>query len=186
MALKTVHTSDLFGRYVEDEHELGRLVVREHPDFAAGELPVELEVLPEEVEKLAGEESQFVSLDYRVPGEPTARRLIVRLEDFNELAENGGMDDVLRSALAARQAAGRRRGRGRPRMEHGREWRERINYASPQHAGEPHRGRTTEAEKDYVRTHLDEVNERLEAQDLRPIDPNDPRTRERYGLGEAA
>jgi hypothetical protein len=38
----------------------------------------------------------------------------------------------------------------------------------------------------YVRNHLDEVNERLVAQGLRPIDPNDPRMRERYGLGEAA
>jgi hypothetical protein len=186
MAVKTVHTSDLSGRYVEDERELGRLVVREHPDFAAGELPVELEVLPDEVEKLAGEESQFVSLDYRAPGEPTARRLIVRLEDFNDLARNGGMDDVLRRAIAARPAPQRRRGRGRPRIEHGRERRERINYASPEHAGEPHRGRTTEAEKDYVRTHLDEVNDRLAAQGLRLIDPSDPRMGERYGLGEAA
>jgi hypothetical protein len=185
MALKTVHTSDLSGRYVEDERQLGRLVVREHPDFAAGELPVELEVLPDEVEKLAEEESQFVSLDYRAPGEPGARRLIVRLEDFNELAENGGMEDVLRSAIGARQAE-RRRGRGRPRTERGRERRERIDYASPEHAGEPHRGRTTEAEKEYVRAHLDEVNERLAAQGLRPIDPSDPRMRQRYGLGEAA
>jgi hypothetical protein len=63
MALKTVHTSDLSGRYIEDEGQLGRLVVREHPDLAAGELPVELEVLPDELEKLAGEESQFVGLD---------------------------------------------------------------------------------------------------------------------------
>jgi hypothetical protein len=52
-----------------------------------------------------------------------------------------------------------------------------LNIASPEHAGEPHRGRTTEAEKEYVRTHLDEVNERLAAKGLRPIDPNDPRMR---------
>jgi hypothetical protein len=189
MALKTVHTSDLSGRYIEDEGQLGRLVVREHPNLAAGELPVELEVLPDELEKLAGEESQFVGLDYYAPGEASPARLIVRLDEFNELAHNGGMDDVLRSAIRAqqrlREAPGRRRGRP-PRMERRREPRERINYASPEHAGEPHRGRTTEAEKEFVRTHLDEVNERLVAKGMRPIDPNDPRMRERYGLGEAA
>jgi hypothetical protein len=81
MALKTVHPSDLSGRYIEDEGQLRRLVVREHPDLTSSELPVELEVLPDEVEKLACEESQFLGLGYQVLGEPTPRRLIVRLEE---------------------------------------------------------------------------------------------------------
>ena len=59
---------------------------------------------------------------------------------------------------------------------------ERINYASPEHAGNPHRGRVTEAEREYVRTHLGEVNARLQAQGLRTIDPADSKMQERYGV----
>ena len=53
--------------------------------------------------------------------------------------------------------------------------------ATPQ---EPHRGRITEAEKSYVREHLDEVNKRLRGNDMRTIDASDPSMRERYGLLE--
>jgi hypothetical protein len=55
---------------------------------------------------------------------------------------------------------------------------------SPKHAGEPHRGRITEAEKSYVREHLDQVNKRLRGKGMRTIDANDPTMRERYGLLE--
>jgi hypothetical protein len=55
---------------------------------------------------------------------------------------------------------------------------------SPEHAGEPHRGRITEAEKSYVREHLDQVNKRLRGKGMRTIDANDPTMRERYGLLE--
>ena len=55
---------------------------------------------------------------------------------------------------------------------------------SPEHAGEPHRGRITEAEQAYVREHLDEVNKRLRGKGMRTIDPADPTMWERYGLAE--
>jgi hypothetical protein len=51
-----------------------------------------------------------------------------------------------------------------------------------EHTGEPHRGRITEAEKEPVRTHLDEINERLAERELREIDPGDPTMKERYNL----
>ena len=60
----------------------------------------------------------------------------------------------------------------------------KVEYASPEHAGEPHRGRITEAEKAYVREHLDQVNRRLRGKGMRTIDPADPTMRERYGLSE--
>ena len=47
MAVKVVHVSDISGREA-DEQELGKLVVHEHPDYAA--LPVTLEVLEQLVE----------------------------------------------------------------------------------------------------------------------------------------
>jgi hypothetical protein len=51
-----------------------------------------------------------------------------------------------------------------------------------EHAGEPHRGRITEAEKELVRKHLDQINTRLREAGLREIDPSDPTMRDRYGL----
>jgi hypothetical protein len=62
---------------------------------------------------------------------------------------------------------------------------ERIDYTSSEHAGEPHRGRITDAEKEYVRNNLEEVNARLERDGYRTIDPNDPKMAERYGLSPA-
>jgi hypothetical protein len=49
VATKVVHFSDLSGREAEEEGELGRLVVLEHPDI--GE-PATLEVFPDEVADL--------------------------------------------------------------------------------------------------------------------------------------
>jgi hypothetical protein len=66
--------------------------------------------------------------------------------------------------------------RGRRRTEG------KIDYSSPEYAGNPHRGRVTEAEAAYVRDHFDEVNERLSREGLRTLDHNDPKVRERYGL----
>lgn len=58
----------------------------------------------------------------------------------------------------------------------------RIDYSSPEYAGNPHRGRVTEAEAAYVREHFDEVNARLSREGLRLLDPADAKTKRRYGL----
>ena len=55
-----------------------------------------------------------------------------------------------------------------------------------EHAGKPHKGKTTDAEKQLVRDHLDEVNERLAAQGLRTISLTDPDHIERYALEQLA
>jgi hypothetical protein len=62
----------------------------------------------------------------------------------------------------------------------------RVNYATIEHAGEPHKGKTTDAEKQLVREHLDEINERLAANGLRTISLTDPEHVERYGLEDVA
>jgi len=90
---------------------------------------------------------------------------------------------ILSDALRAQQEAERPRGR-RGRRTTG-EKRPRKDYTSPEHAGEPHRGRITDEEKAYVQTHLDEVNARLADKGMRKIDPNDPDMAERYGLTPA-
>jgi hypothetical protein len=62
----------------------------------------------------------------------------------------------------------------------------RVNYATLEHAGEPHKGKTTDLEKQLVRDHLDEINDRLVAQGLRTISLADPEHVERYGLQDLA
>ena len=64
----------------------------------------------------------------------------------------------------------------------GRSGRVKVNYATLEHAGEPHRGRITEAEKELVRDNLDKVNRRLREDGMREIDPSDQTMRDRYGL----
>jgi hypothetical protein len=46
----------------------------------------------------------------------------------------------------------------------------------------PHQGHVSPAEAKYVREHLDEVNARREAAGKKPIDPANPKDKERYGF----
>jgi len=180
MAVKVVHVSDISGKEA-DEQSLGQLVVHEHPEYA--DLPVTLEVLPEEVEQLQGA-SRFVTVEWIAPGARRGERMVVSLDDFNLLAGAGVMESAVQDALIAKH-------RSRPRSSGtggggsasgGRSGRGKVNYATLEHAGEPHRGRITEAEKELVRKNLDQVNKRLREAGQREIDPSDQAMRDRYGL----
>ncbi len=59
---------------------------------------------------------------------------------------------------------------------------EKIDYASLEHAGEPHRGRVSPEEAKIVQENFDEVNKRLSEAGMRMIDPADAKMKERYGL----
>jgi hypothetical protein len=172
MAVKVVHVSDISGKEA-DEQELGKLVIHEHPDYA--DLPVTLEVLPEEVEGLSSS-NRFVTVEYFQPGARKGQRVTVGLDDFNLLANPGAMDSAIQDALIDKH-------RSRPRStgESGSR-RAKINYATLEHAGEPHRGRITEAEKEIVRNNLDKVNQRLRESGKREIVPHDSEMKQRYGL----
>ena len=184
MPIKTVRISHLSEAELPED-DYARLVVREHPEFT--DLPVTLEVHPDDIEdQLEGQAGQFVGLDYYAPGERSPRRVILPLADFNSLAKAKDMDQILADAIAEERRAREPRSRGRPRRGDGAPARARVDYSDPAHAGEPHRGRATEAEREYVRNHLDEVNQRLASQGLRQIDPNDKRMRTRYGLESPA
>ena len=63
---------------------------------------------------------------------------------------------------------------------------DRLDYATREHAGKPHKGKITDTEKQLVRDHLDEINERLAGQGLRAISLTDPEHVERYGLQDLA
>jgi hypothetical protein len=181
MAVKVVHVSDISGKEA-DEQSLGRLVVLDHPEYA--DLPVTLEVLPDEIESLEGA-SRFVTVEWIAPGARKGERMVVSLDDFNLLAGAGVMESAVQDALIAKHRSGRPRsgaaatGGG---SAAGRSGRGKVNYATLEHAGEPHRGRITEAEKELVRKNLDQVNRRLRDAGLREIDPSDQPMRDRYGL----
>ena len=182
MAVKVVHVSDISGKEA-DEQTLGRLVVHEHPEYA--DLPVTLEVLPEEVEQLQGA-SRFVTVEWIAPGARKGERMVVSLDDFNLLAGAGVMESAVQDALIAKHRSRPRSGGastgGGSTSGSGRSGRGKVNYATLEHAGEPHRGRITEAEKELVRKNLDQVNRRLRDAGLREIDPSDQAMRDRYGL----
>jgi hypothetical protein len=179
MAVKTVRVSDLSDRQA-DESELGKLIVRQHPDFTQ---VITLDVLPDEIGELPESET-YVELEFVQPGDSSGQRATLTVDQFNKLGGSKDMKAVLARALeeqrqtGAQEAPTPRRGRrgGATSM------RTKTNYASLEHAGEPHRGRITDAEKELVRNNLDKINKRLRDSGLREIDPNDPTMKERYGL----
>jgi hypothetical protein len=178
MAVKVVHVSDISGKEA-DEQSLGQLVVHEHPEYA--DLPVTLEVLPEEVSQLQGA-SRFVTVEWITPGARRGERMVVSLDDFNLLAGPGVMESAIQDALITKHRTRPRSGGGGGSASPGRSGRGKVNYATLEHAGEPHRGRITEAEKELVRKNLDQVNRRLRDAGQREIDASDQAMRDRYGL----
>lgn len=183
MARITVRVSDLSGRQIEDDQEATSLIV-EHPDFPE---PIGLDVLRDEVQSVLSDgTSRFVVLSVEDPENPNPQRYAVSLEEFDRLFQSGDSHNALEQALTSQQeeaersrsSRGRRGGR-RQQTERGSR-RNRVDYTSPEHAGEPHRGTISEAEAEIVRNNLDVVNERLRRNGHREIDPTDPEMAARY------
>jgi hypothetical protein len=173
---KTVRFSDLSGQLITDDEAPARIVVAEHPGLPAG--PVEIEALIAEAADIEKSGGQVALVDLYFPGDEQPRRVVLDVAEFDKLATDKPMSELLATARPARRA---------PRSATGSAGREdRTNYATIEHAGKPHKGKTTDAEKRLVREHLDEVNERLAAQNLRTISLADPEHVERYGLEELA
>jgi hypothetical protein len=179
MAVKTVRISDLSERQA-DESEFGKLIVRQHPDFTQ---VITLDVLPDEIGELPESET-YVEVEFVQPGDSSGQRATLTVDQFNKLGGSKDMKAILTRALEEQRQTGapeapsprrRRQGGATPS-------RSKTNYASLEHAGEPHRGRITDAEKELVRNNLDKINKRLREAGMREIDPNDTTMKERYGL----
>jgi hypothetical protein len=177
MGTRLFKVSDISGKVVENEGQLTQLTIESHPTY---EEQITLEVLPEEVEGKLPETRDFVAISYQAPGDLEPSRFLMSLADFNNLFQGADTDAILQRALSEQQEA-QEAGRGRTRTQRS-QTRTRINWASPEHAGEPHRGTISEAERIYVQEHLDEVNARLREQGMREIDPTDLTMIERYGF----
>jgi hypothetical protein len=173
---KTVRFSDLSGQLILEDSAPARIVVCEHPEL--GDNPVEIEALCDEARAIEQAGVEVAVLDLYYPGEDQPRRVAVEADAFDRLATDKTMAELLTSAKPARRAT---RSAASPAARES-----RVNYATLEHAGKPHKGKTTDAEKLLVREHLDEINERLAAQDMRTISLSDPDHVERYGLEDLA
>jgi hypothetical protein len=176
MGQKTVRFSDLSGQLIMEDDALARIVVHEHPDLVDG--PVEIEALADEAKAIEQAALRVVVVDLYLPDDYEPRRITMDAGAFDELARQKPVSELL---LAARPA---RRGSRTPAGGTSRNG--RADYATLQHAGQPHKGKTTDAEKLLVRDHFDEINERLAAQGLRTLSLADPDHVEHYGLEQLA
>ena len=176
MGQKTVRFSDLSGQLIMDDDALARIVVHEHPGLGDG--PVEIEALVGEAKVLERAALRVAVVDLYLPDDIEPRRIVMEADAFDKLASQNPMEELLITARPARRsprtsASGTSRG-------------DRLDYTSLEHAGKPHKGKTTDAEKRLVRDHFDELNLRLAAQGIRVISLTDPDHVQRYGLEQLA
>ncbi|MBV2151253.1 hypothetical protein [Kitasatospora sp. SUK 42] len=176
MGQKIIRFSDLTGKHAENDGDLVRVVVLQHPELTDG--PVEIDALAGELSEVPELALDLVTVELHHPDREEPQTVVMEVETFNRLASATPMSEVLRGARRATEAdlPSTAAANGR----------ERVNYASLEHAGRPHKGRTTEAEKQVVRQHLDEINERLASEGVRTIDPDNTEHVTRYGLDTLA
>lgn len=174
MGQKTVRFSDLSGQLILEDDARARIVVHEHPELADG--PVEVEALTDEGRAIEKAAVPVAIVDLFFPGEDEPRRVAMPAEAFDEMVTDKPVSEMLGMARPARRAS---RSAAAPAVRG-----ERVNYATLEHAGKPHKGKITDAEKQLVQGHLDEINERLAAQGIRTISLADPEHAERYGLDQ--
>jgi hypothetical protein len=176
---KTVKFSDLSGEIIITDDALARIVIHEHPALGGG--PVEIETLADEASTIEKGALRVAVVDVHFPGEPEPRRVTMDSDEFDNLATDRPMTELLRTARPARRVSKAAAG-GTARPAGG----DRVDYGDPVHAGKPHKGKVTDAEKELVQERFDEINDRLAAEGLRTISLADPEHVERYALAGLA
>jgi hypothetical protein len=177
VAQRMVRFSDLTNKIIVDDDAVVRIVVEQHPALVHG--AVELEAAADEVEPIRKGALSVVSLRlYQGDGsEPEA--LTMEIEAFNKLAGDMDMTDVIRRAAPVYPPRKHARPAPGPGIE-------KLDYSTLEHAGTPHRGKVTEAEKQTVRDNLPAINERLKRAGIRTIDLDNAEHLARYGLDALA
>ena len=177
MGQKTVRFSDLSGEIITRDDALARIVVHEHPEL--GDSPVEIEALADEAMAIEKAALRVAVVDLYLPGEGEPIRAVMEADSFDELATDRPMSEILVAARPVRR--GSRAAAAAPASRG-----DRTNYGDPEHAGKPHKGRITDAERQLVQERFDEINARLAGEGIRTISLDDPEHVERYGLAELA
>jgi hypothetical protein len=176
MGQKTVRFSDLSGQLIMHDDALARIVVHEHPELGDG--PVEIEALTDEAEAMEEAALRVAVVDLYLRDDIEPRRIVLEADAFDKLATENPMSELLITARPARRSS-RTPANGTSRGD-------RLDYATLEHAGKPHKGKTTDTEKQLVHDHLAEITERLTRQGFRTISLTDPDHIERYGLDQLA
>ncbi|MFE7639658.1 hypothetical protein ACFU7Z_37100 [Kitasatospora sp. NPDC057518] len=177
MGQKIIRFSDLTGKHAESDADLVRVVVLRHPDLTDG--PVEIDALAGELGGVRELALDLVTVELHHPDRAEPQTVVMEAATFDRLASAAPMAEVLRGARPAARTAARETAptpvrEATPTTVRGAApaaGRERVDHAGLEHAGRPHQGRTAEAEKQVVREHLEEINERLAAEGVRTIDP---------------
>jgi hypothetical protein len=172
MAQRMVRFSDLTNKIMDDE-EVVRIVVEQHPALENG--PVEIEASKEEVAPIRNRTLDVISLKIFMGDGSAPEPVTMEIDAFNKLANGMDMTDIIRRA----QPAYPPRRQARPAAV---STTEKLDYSTLEHAGKPHRGKTTDAEKEIVRNNFDKINERLEQDGMRVIRLDDGEMVGRYGL----
>jgi hypothetical protein len=171
MADRIVKFSDLSNAMIEPGSPYARIVIEQHSELPPGR-KVTLDCLPQELKGIDDLEIDMVVFTVYEDGKDP-RKVTMQREDFDAIAHgDDDMPTLIANGMQVQPPAGRTKAPAA-----------RVDYSSVEHAGRPHRGVTTEAEKEAVRLNLDAINERLKREGHRIIDPTDEAMAERYGLG---
>jgi hypothetical protein len=172
MAQRMVRFSDLTNKIIEDDAVV-RIVVEQHPALENG--PVEIEASEDEVEPIRKGALSLVTVKLYQSDRSEPETVTMEIEEFNNLAGGRDMEDVIRRAGPAYPP--RKQARSAPASAV-----DKLDYSTLEHAGKPHRGKTTDAEKETVRGNLAAINERLMSDGIRTIDLDNAEHVTRYGL----
>jgi hypothetical protein len=99
---KTVRFSDLSGQLITDDEAPARIVVQEHPGLQDG--PVEIEALAGEATDIEKAGGQAALVDLYLPGDQQPRRVVLDAAEFDRLATDKPMSEILAAARPARPA----------------------------------------------------------------------------------
>jgi hypothetical protein len=174
MAQRTVIYSDLSSTELDDSTH-ARVVVK-HPDQIQ---PLELDISTDEAGKLVNTTLRLVELQVFEPNKPP-RTVQMETKVLDKLFDGVDFDKVLEAARVAplSKAAPATRKTSAPKAAAG----DKIDYTSPDHYGQLHRGRLTDQEKELVKNNMEQASRNREAQTGNPINWDDPKERSRYGF----
>ena len=150
-------------------------MIHEHPELGSG--PVEIEVLADEALAVEQAAVAVAIVELHLPGDDEPRRVAMELDAFDRLATDKSMGELLVGAGPARRSV-KASASSPPRGD-------RSGYGTLDTAGRPHKGKITDTERQLVRDHFDEINQRLAAEGQRPIEPDRPRARRALRPGRA-
>lgn len=173
MAQRMVRFSDLTNNIIEEDDAVVRIVVEQHPALRDG--PVEIEATQDEVDPIRKGALSVVSLKLYQGNGSEPEVVMMEIDAFNNLASSMDMADIIRRAEPAYPPRKRARPAPAPTID-------KLDYSVLEHAGKPHRGKATEAEKETVRSNLAAINDRLERDGVRTIELDNAEHVARYGL----